>query len=220
MLRKASPPVQEVEQAPVVAEEDPESPRLKKPRRGKRVTFRDDYGGLLVEVVGISDGADVSTEPGPIGVKEGSLVGKYESLVQVTVIPKMLTAKDKAVVDSTAGSGLGANIQTSSLQGVTERLKVYLDKVKSPAKGGLYGDLYGESMAEIKEGPWAENNKPDSQPELLVKEDGLNISKRIELVTTHEGVSTAAPPKIDATSLSFPQPVLVANKDEDLFTDR
>jgi nuclear inhibitor of protein phosphatase 1 len=37
-------------------------------------------------MVGMSDGADISTEPGPIGVRECSLVVKYESLVQV--LPK------------------------------------------------------------------------------------------------------------------------------------
>ncbi|CAA2962886.1 nuclear inhibitor of phosphatase 1 [Olea europaea subsp. europaea] len=33
-------------------------------------------------------GVDVETEPGPMGVKEGSLVGNYESLVQITIIPQ------------------------------------------------------------------------------------------------------------------------------------
>ncbi|KAG6542137.1 hypothetical protein Mapa_016489 [Marchantia paleacea] len=113
----------------------------KKPRKA-RVSFRDDYGGILVEVVGISDGADVSTEPGPIGVREGSLVGKYESLVKVTVIPKgHEDAKLKA--------------ETGTSQGVTQRLKQYLDKVKAPGKGGLYGDIYGESLTGIVGGSWA-----------------------------------------------------------------
>jgi nuclear inhibitor of protein phosphatase 1 len=43
-------------------------------------------GGVLVDMVGMSDGADISTEPAPIGVRECSLVVKYESLVQV--LPK------------------------------------------------------------------------------------------------------------------------------------
>lgn len=43
--------------------------------------YWDEYGGILVEVVGIFDGVDVSIELGLIGVREGSLVGKYELLV-------------------------------------------------------------------------------------------------------------------------------------------
>ncbi|KAG0464417.1 hypothetical protein HPP92_020486 [Vanilla planifolia] len=63
--------------------DNPPSPRPSKRIRKARVAFRDQIGGNLVELVGISDGADVETEPGPIGLKEGSLVGKYESLVQM-----------------------------------------------------------------------------------------------------------------------------------------
>lgn len=95
-----------------------------------RVAFRDQVGGELVEVVGVSDGADVETEPGPMGVKEGSsLVGKYESLVQTTVIPK------------------GKQISSSVTGGVTDKLQQVLNKVKAPppppSKGGIYDDLYG-----------------------------------------------------------------------------
>lgn len=115
-------------------------------KRAKRagVSFRDEYGGILAEVVGISDGADVSTEPGPIGVREGSLVGKYESLVQVTVIPK---GQDDSKTKTPKGS----------IPGVTQRLQQYLDKVKSPNKGGggLYGDLYGDSVSGLVGGSWA-----------------------------------------------------------------
>lgn len=57
-------------------------------KRISRTRFRDQVGGELVEVVGFSDGVDVETEPGPMGVKEGSLVGNYESLVQITIIPQ------------------------------------------------------------------------------------------------------------------------------------
>ena len=45
-----------------------------KRRKKLRVSFRDQLGGELAEVVGMSDGADVDTEPDPIGVKEGSLL--------------------------------------------------------------------------------------------------------------------------------------------------
>ncbi|XP_009617772.1 protein phosphatase 1 regulatory inhibitor subunit PPP1R8 homolog [Nicotiana tomentosiformis] len=115
-------------------------------RRAKRirrtsVSFKDQVGGELVEVVGISDGADVETEPGPLGVKEGSLVGKYESLIETTVIPK--GKEQSSVKDATV-------TQT----GVTDKLKQVLNKVKNPPKGGIYDDLYGES-APAKVGSWA-----------------------------------------------------------------
>lgn len=99
----------------------------KKPRKA-RVTFRDQYNGVLVEVVGISDGADVSTEPGPLGVKEGSLVGRFDDLVEITVIPKGKEGSTKAT---------SHNI---SAKGVTEKLQQFIEKVKSPGKGGLYDD--------------------------------------------------------------------------------
>lgn len=109
-----------------------------------RVAFKDQVGGELVEIVGFSDGADVETEPGPTGVKEGSLVGKYESLVQITVIPK---GKEQTTPLK----------QTSvSETGVTEKLKQVLNKVKAPAKsGGIYDDLYGESFSVKVGSSWA-----------------------------------------------------------------
>lgn len=61
-----------------------------------RVSFKDQLGEELAEIVGISDRADIETEPGPIGVKEGSLVGKYESLVLVTLITKGKGKEEKA----------------------------------------------------------------------------------------------------------------------------
>ncbi|KAG4143858.1 hypothetical protein ERO13_D06G218700v2 [Gossypium hirsutum] len=96
--------------------------RATKRMRKLKVTFRDQAGGELVEVVGISDGADVETETGPIGVKEGSLVGKYGSLVQTTVIPK---GKD---VSSVKEDGV-------SQKGVTDKLQELLNKVKNTPKG-------------------------------------------------------------------------------------
>lgn len=118
-----------------------------------RVAFRDQVGGELVEVVGVSDGADVETEPGPMGVKEGSsLVGKYESLVQTTVIPK-----GKEISSSITGGGGGG--------GVTDKLQQVLNKVKAhppPSKGGIYDDLYGgvglgSSSWAYSDGPAAES---------------------------------------------------------------
>jgi nuclear inhibitor of protein phosphatase 1 len=123
--------------------------RPTKRARKSRVSYRDEYGGILAEIVGISDGADVSTEPGPIGVREGSLVGKYESLVQVTVIPKGQ--------DDSKGK-----VQGGSIPGVTQRLQQYLDKVKSPNKGGLYGDLYGDSISGLVGGSWAGSTRRSS----------------------------------------------------------
>ncbi|KAK9089932.1 hypothetical protein Scep_029014 [Stephania cephalantha] len=126
--------------------------RPAKKRKKSRVAFRDQAGGVLVEVVGVSDGADVSTEPGPIGVKEGSLVGKYQSLVQTTIIPK---GKEQVL----------AGEDNVSTKGVTEKLQQALNKVKSaPKNGGIYDDLYGDSftskLASYSElGPTAPLNK-------------------------------------------------------------
>lgn len=65
-----------------------QSQRAAKRLKSLRVMFKDQAGEKLVEVVGISDGADVETKPSPLGVKGGSLVGKYQSLVQTTIILK------------------------------------------------------------------------------------------------------------------------------------
>ncbi|MBA0839973.1 hypothetical protein Goarm_005654 [Gossypium armourianum] len=128
----------------LVESEDSTLPeRATKRMRKLKVTFRDQAGGELVEVVGISDGADVETETGPIGVKEGSLVGKYGSLVQTTVIPK---GKD---VSSVKEDGV-------SQKGVTDKLQELLNKVKNTPKGGIYDDLYGESLSEkVGSSSWA-----------------------------------------------------------------
>ncbi|KAA8537260.1 hypothetical protein F0562_027053 [Nyssa sinensis] len=110
--------------------------------RKMRVAFRDQVGGELVEVVGVSDGADVETEPGPVGVKEGSLVGKYESLVQITVIPK---GKEQSSMKE-------VNV---SQKGVTDKLQQVLNKVKAAPKSGIYDELYGESFFGKVGSSWA-----------------------------------------------------------------
>ncbi|CAA2963332.1 nuclear inhibitor of phosphatase 1 [Olea europaea subsp. europaea] len=118
--------------------------RAPKRIRRTRVAFRDQVGGELVQIVGISDGADVETEPGPMGVKEGSLVGKYESLVQITVIPK-----------GTEQTSSVKEVSVSQI-GVTEKLQQALNKVKTPSKsGGMYDDLYGESFSGKVGSSWA-----------------------------------------------------------------
>ncbi|KAK4285099.1 hypothetical protein QN277_001841 [Acacia crassicarpa] len=119
-----------------------QSDRASKRIRKMRVTFRDQVGGELVEVVGVSDGADVGTEPGPVGVKEGSLVGKYESLVQITVIPK---GKEQSAIKEA----------DSSQKGVTDKLQEVLKKVKTTQKVGIYDDLYGESFSANVGSSWA-----------------------------------------------------------------
>ncbi|XP_074307396.1 protein phosphatase 1 regulatory inhibitor subunit PPP1R8 homolog [Silene latifolia] len=103
-----------------------------------RVAFRDQVGGELIQVVGVSDGADVETQPGPLGLKEGSLVGKYESLVQTTVIPK---GKEQSSVKE----------DIISPKGVTDKLQQVLTKAKNTntSKGGLFGDLYGDSSVKV-----------------------------------------------------------------------
>ncbi|XVF28086.1 hypothetical protein REPUB_Repub14bG0164800 [Reevesia pubescens] len=123
-------------------EDSTEPERASKKMRKLKVTFRDQAGGELVEVVGISDGADVETEPGPVGVKEGSLVGKYESLVQSTVIPK---GKDPSSVKE----------DNVFQKGVTDKLQEVLNKVKNAPKGGIYDDLFGESLSDKVGSSWA-----------------------------------------------------------------
>jgi nuclear inhibitor of protein phosphatase 1 len=121
-----------------------------------RVSFRDQVGGELIQVVGISDGADVETEPGPIGVKEGSLVGKYESLVQVTVIPK---GKEQI---SPKGSAFPS--------GVTDKLQEVLKKVKSTTRSGIYDDLYGDSIPAKVGSSWAYKSDDQSDKDKAVEE--------------------------------------------------
>ncbi|CAA7407804.1 unnamed protein product [Spirodela intermedia] len=117
--------------SPAGAEDSRQSGKPAKRPRKLRVAFRDQVGGELVQVVGISDGADVETEPGPIGVKEGSLVGKYESLVHITVIPK---GKEQI---SSKEDGFPS-------KGVTDKLQQVLSKVKGSGRSenGLYGDIF------------------------------------------------------------------------------
>ncbi|XP_010252839.1 PREDICTED: nuclear inhibitor of protein phosphatase 1-like [Nelumbo nucifera] len=117
--------------------------RASKRIRKAKVAFRDQVGGELIEVVGISDGADVETEPGPVGVKEGSLVGKYESLVQITVIPK---GKEQA----------SSKEENFASKGVTDKLQQVLNKVRAaPKSGGIYDDLYGDSFSGKVGSSWA-----------------------------------------------------------------
>ncbi|XP_042520634.1 protein phosphatase 1 regulatory inhibitor subunit PPP1R8 homolog [Macadamia integrifolia] len=134
--------------------------RASKRIRKTRVAFRDQVGGELVEVVGISDGADVETEPGPVGVKEGSLVGKYESLVQITVVPK---GKEHV---SPGGDG-------NTRKGVTDKLQQVLNKVKaSPKTGGIYNDLYGESFSGKVGSSWAYASSGDERPGVSKDSEG------------------------------------------------
>lgn len=130
--------------SPVTKDGRQQSEQASKRIKRTRVAFKDQVGGELVEIVGFSDGADVETEPGPMGVKEGSLVGKYESLVQITVIPK--------------GKEHTPPLKQSTISetGVTEKLQQVLNKVKAPAKsGGIYDDLYGESFSVKVGSSWA-----------------------------------------------------------------
>ncbi|KAI3952105.1 hypothetical protein MKW92_014707 [Papaver armeniacum] len=126
--------------------ESNESSKLERPAKKikkARVTFRDHIGGQLVEVVGMSDGADVGTEPGPLGVKEGSLVGKYESLIQTTIIPK-------------GKQQISSGEEKVSSKGVTDKLQQVLNKVKATTKtSGMYDDLYGESFSGKVGSSWA-----------------------------------------------------------------
>ncbi|KAI3928640.1 hypothetical protein MKW98_024241 [Papaver atlanticum] len=129
--------------SPVGSDESSKLERPAKKIKKARVTFRDHAGGQLVEVVGMSDGADVGTEPGPLGVKEGSLVGKYESLIQTTIIPK-------------GKQQISSGEEKVSSKGVTDKLQQVLNKVKATTKtGGMYDDLYGESFSGKVGSSWA-----------------------------------------------------------------
>nr|DAD23846.1 TPA_asm: hypothetical protein HUJ06_025309 [Nelumbo nucifera] len=133
--------------------------RASKRIRKTRVAFRDQVGGELVEVVGISDGADVETEPGPVGVKEGSLVGKYESLVQITVIPK---GKEQA----------SSKEDNFSPRGVTDKLQQVLNKVRAaPKSGGIYDDLYGESFSGKVGSSWAHASGGSGDGQTAISKD-------------------------------------------------
>ncbi|XP_071713852.1 protein phosphatase 1 regulatory inhibitor subunit PPP1R8 homolog [Rutidosis leptorrhynchoides] len=140
---------------------------LKRIKVSRRVAFRDQVGGELVEVVGISDGADVETEPGPMGVKEGSsLVGKYGSLVQTTVIPKGK--------ESTVAKEVGV-----SAKGVTDKLQEVLNRVKAPSlKVGIYDDLYGDSLSTKVGSTWAYSAGKDAASQ--AKDDEKRVSVRSE----------------------------------------
>ncbi|KAK2394418.1 protein phosphatase 1 regulatory inhibitor subunit PPP1R8 protein [Trifolium repens] len=139
---------------------DCQSERATKRIKKMRVSFRDQVGGELVEVVGISDGVDVETEPGPVGVKEGSLVGKYESLVQITVIPK---GKEQSSVKEA----------DSSQKGVTDKLQEVLKKIKTPVKTGIYDDLYGESLSAKVGSAWAHTPVSNGERPSAAKENGV-----------------------------------------------
>ncbi|KAG6573577.1 Protein phosphatase 1 regulatory inhibitor subunit PPP1R8-like protein, partial [Cucurbita argyrosperma subsp. sororia] len=94
-----------------------------------------------------------------MGVKEGSLVGKYESLVQTTIIPK---GKEQS-------SLRGDNIFP---KGVTGKLQEILNRVKNPSKSEIYDDLYGESFSGNVGTSWAYSpstaNNPSSPPKDLI----------------------------------------------------
>lgn len=142
---------------------------VKRIKKTRKVSFRDQVGGELVQVVGVSDGADVETEPGPMGVKEGSsLVGKYESLVQTTVIPR---GKESSVAKEVGVSS----------KGVTDKLQEVLNRVKAPPpKGGIYDDLYGDSLSSKVGSTWAYSAIPSGAKDAASpgKDDESKVSVR------------------------------------------
>lgn len=101
------------------------------------VHFRDEVGGELAAVVGVSDGAHVEITSGSLekGGKEGSsLVGKFDSLVRTTIIRRG---------DAVAGAN---NLESKQKGDVTAAFKEYLKSLKSPSKGLYGGLLEGESL--------------------------------------------------------------------------
>ncbi|KAK8575515.1 hypothetical protein V6N13_033248 [Hibiscus sabdariffa] len=161
-------------------EDSTESERHAKRMRKLKVTFKDQAGGELVEVVGISDGADVETEPGPLGVKEGSLVGKYESLVQTTVIPK---GKDQSSIKE----------ENVIQKGVTDKLQEVLNKVKNAPKGGIYDDLYGESLSDKVGSSWAyiSDSSTGKQGSSYPMKDAIT-GKHTDVLSGRPGSTTAS----------------------------
>ncbi|KAK4798560.1 hypothetical protein SAY86_030886 [Trapa natans] len=137
-----------------------------------RVMFKDQAGESLVEVVGISDGADVETEPGPVGVKEGSLVGKYESLVQTTIIPK---GKEPTLLK-----------EDDSQRGITEKLQEALNKVKNPQKVGIYEDLYGEAFSGKVGSSWAFSSSAAVGSPASPKKDSLQKPVAVSSKMNHD----------------------------------
>ncbi|XP_031481568.1 protein phosphatase 1 regulatory inhibitor subunit PPP1R8 homolog [Nymphaea colorata] len=146
------------------AKDNRQTERPAKRQKRLRVGFKDQVGGDLVEVVGFSDGADVETEPGPIGVKEGSLVGKYESLVQVTVIPK-------------GQEQISPKPENTSSKGVTDKLQQVINKVKVTPKTGIYDDLYEDSVPGKMGSSWAyaSGGNGDSQASAEVGKEGKSV---------------------------------------------
>lgn len=120
--------------------------------------FRDEHGGILVEVAGFSDGFDVATEPGPVGVREGgSLVGKFDSLVQTVIIPKGKPRSGASAASDALqapGDAQGKGPVPANSSGVSNELRAYLGKALSKPKG-LYASLGGEESEAVKREPWA-----------------------------------------------------------------
>ncbi|KAE8686357.1 C2 and GRAM domain-containing protein [Hibiscus syriacus] len=161
-------------------EDSTEAERCAKRMRKLKVTFKDHAGGELVEVVGISDGADVETEPGTLGVKEGSLFGKYESLVQTTLIPK---GKDQSSIKE----------ENVIQKGATDKLQEVLDKVKNAPKGGIYDDLYGESLSDKVGSSWAytSDSSTGRQGSSCPTKDAIT-GKRTDVSSGRPGSNTAS----------------------------
>ncbi|CAM8887482.1 unnamed protein product [Rhodiola kirilowii] len=110
------------------------------------------------------NGVDVETEPGPVGVEGGSLVGKYESLVKTTVIPK---GKEESSKTENYVSPVG----------MTDKLREVLIKVKSaPKGGGIYDDVFGESVIDKAGSSWASSDSK-ATPKIVSHDDAKGVNK-------------------------------------------
>eukprot|EP01018_Ginkgo_biloba_P003564 Gb_16893 [translate_table: standard] len=123
-------------------DEESQTERATKRHRFARVTFRDEHGRVLAQVVGTSDGTDADHIPDPVGVNEGSLVGRYESLVHTAVIPK---DQDQVI----------SNVESGVSEGVNQKQSQYSSKVKTQLNGNVCGNLYDDSFAGQVDTPWA-----------------------------------------------------------------
>ena len=157
-------------------------------KNGEKVKFRDELGGILVQVVGFSDGFDVDTSTGPVGVKEGgSLIGQFDSLVQTVIIPRVRTKNTAApgagaaAGKKTEGEGDASrerrNTVISSPAVANDKLRISAAaRMRFPQSHGLYRDA-GVGHVEKSTEKWANKEAiargyNDNEREVEKAEDG------------------------------------------------
>eukprot|EP00898_Chlorokybus_atmophyticus_P007492 jgi/Chlat1/7744/Chrsp66S07325 len=167
-------------------EEGEDIRKAKKPRTSK-VMFRDETGGKLEDVVGISLGDGFAQGVGPAGVEKGNGVGKFEGLVTSTIVPR----KDKSLL------GASTSPKSSNSSAITQRLQLYLQQsLRSPtSEVSLYGDLPPVSTPISKDSPKAEDTPRGAcdtgdQASKFDKEAGNPTSLRDNSVSDNDSAKT------------------------------